>query len=626
MNAMPTFSIIIPVYNFAPYLRECLDSLLAQTFTDWEAICVDEGSTDGSSVILDEYTNNDGRFQVVHADSRNQATVKNLGIDKAHGEWIWFINYDTIIHPNGLAHVASILMNNSEIDAYAYAGGVTGEKLPETWPELPPANAHVTSEHGYREFMHFFNSSSNVIYRRERFLDHKVRSFSDGETSCLFSSIMFWNLATFALEDVPLSFCLRILCTLADEKVSKKIVKEDLIVLRSIIESIVEHGNWTKEELHTFLSRFQRIFFVTHQDRLIRLSDAELKIVLREWLALQTQLISVGGGMRYVPLATLLLKLFPSVSLARIAIRSILHANNRTFWQLVRCGAVKCWRKSFGRWRSQKNKTMRLGAAYNLFDGEELLAASIRSIRSNVDFVCVVYQDVSNSGEKRKTSLKPFLDDLVAESLIDRIVLFTPPKHLSRQECEKSKRLIGIEECKRNGCTHFLDMDTDEFYRNDEFRKAKEFIVANDIDVSAASIIEYVKSPRFRLVYNYMYSPCENPIDYVFYVPFICRITKKPFVGMFPCYVDPTRGIFRQGKFYLFSKHKIAMHHMSTVRKDLARKLRNSAQSSNLIFQQMANAIRDFDFAGSRENIPSGYGFIGRYLVEEVPNEFGIEI
>ena len=70
MNAMPTFSIIIPVYNVAPYLRECLDSLLAQTFTDWEAICVDEGSTDGSSVILDEYTNNDGRFQVVHAVSR----------------------------------------------------------------------------------------------------------------------------------------------------------------------------------------------------------------------------------------------------------------------------------------------------------------------------------------------------------------------------------------------------------------------------------------------------------------------------------------------------------------------------------------------------------------------------
>ena len=51
----PKFSIIIPVCNVALYLRECLDSVVAQTFTDWEAICVDDGSTDGSGAILDEY-------------------------------------------------------------------------------------------------------------------------------------------------------------------------------------------------------------------------------------------------------------------------------------------------------------------------------------------------------------------------------------------------------------------------------------------------------------------------------------------------------------------------------------------------------------------------------------------
>ena len=58
----PLFSIIIPVYNVAPYLRECLDSVLAQTFTDWEAICVDDGSTDGSGVILDEYAAKDKKL------------------------------------------------------------------------------------------------------------------------------------------------------------------------------------------------------------------------------------------------------------------------------------------------------------------------------------------------------------------------------------------------------------------------------------------------------------------------------------------------------------------------------------------------------------------------------------
>ena len=62
----PKFSIIIPVYNVAPYLRECFDSVLAQTFTNWEAICVDDGSTDGSGEILDEYAARDGRFRVIH--------------------------------------------------------------------------------------------------------------------------------------------------------------------------------------------------------------------------------------------------------------------------------------------------------------------------------------------------------------------------------------------------------------------------------------------------------------------------------------------------------------------------------------------------------------------------------
>ena len=62
----PVFSIIIPVYNVAPYLRECLDSVLAQTFADWEAICVDDGSTDGSGAILDEYAAKDARFRIVH--------------------------------------------------------------------------------------------------------------------------------------------------------------------------------------------------------------------------------------------------------------------------------------------------------------------------------------------------------------------------------------------------------------------------------------------------------------------------------------------------------------------------------------------------------------------------------
>ena len=90
----PFFSIIIPVYNVAPYLRECLDSVLAQTFADWEGLCVDDGSTDESGAILDEYAKKDHRFRVFHKPNGGVSSVRNLALDNAKGEWILFLDSD----------------------------------------------------------------------------------------------------------------------------------------------------------------------------------------------------------------------------------------------------------------------------------------------------------------------------------------------------------------------------------------------------------------------------------------------------------------------------------------------------------------------------------------------------
>lgn len=94
---MPFFSIIIPVYNVAPYLRECLDSVLAQTFTDWEAICVDDGSTDGSGAILDEYAAKDKRFRVIHQKNAGVSVARNVALDSAMGEWLSFVDADDLL-------------------------------------------------------------------------------------------------------------------------------------------------------------------------------------------------------------------------------------------------------------------------------------------------------------------------------------------------------------------------------------------------------------------------------------------------------------------------------------------------------------------------------------------------
>lgn len=96
---MPFFSIIIPVYNVAPYLRECLDSVLAQTFTDWEAICVDDGSSDGSGAILDEYAARDERFRVIHQANAGVSVARNVALGLVCGMYVCFIDGDDVVLP-----------------------------------------------------------------------------------------------------------------------------------------------------------------------------------------------------------------------------------------------------------------------------------------------------------------------------------------------------------------------------------------------------------------------------------------------------------------------------------------------------------------------------------------------
>lgn len=91
---MPEFSIIIPVYNVEPYVRTCLDSILKQTTAEWEAICIDDGSTDASGAILDGYAAKDSRFHVIHQKNAGVSAARNRGLEVATGGWVTFVDPD----------------------------------------------------------------------------------------------------------------------------------------------------------------------------------------------------------------------------------------------------------------------------------------------------------------------------------------------------------------------------------------------------------------------------------------------------------------------------------------------------------------------------------------------------
>ncbi len=90
----PAVSVIVPVYNVKRYLAKCLDSLIKQTFTDLEIICVDDGSTDGSGEILDEYKQKDSRIRVIHKPNAGYGNAMNVGLDSARGKYIGFVESD----------------------------------------------------------------------------------------------------------------------------------------------------------------------------------------------------------------------------------------------------------------------------------------------------------------------------------------------------------------------------------------------------------------------------------------------------------------------------------------------------------------------------------------------------
>ena len=144
----PFFSIIIPVYNVAPYLRECLDSVLAQTFTDWEAICVDDGCTDGSGAILDEYAAKDPRFRVIHQPNAGVSAARNKALDAVKGKWLTFLDADDLVAENTLAkmiNVANSANADLVIGGVLRFGGKNGDVFvgPQENGMYPPEELYV---------------------------------------------------------------------------------------------------------------------------------------------------------------------------------------------------------------------------------------------------------------------------------------------------------------------------------------------------------------------------------------------------------------------------------------------------------------------------------------------------
>ena len=112
MNEDCLVSVIVPVYNVAPYLKRCIKSILNQSYAKLEVILVDDGSTDGSGKICDKLKETDNRIMVIHQANKGLSGARNTGIDNCHGQYVCFVDSDDYVHPDYVRYLYDMCQNN----------------------------------------------------------------------------------------------------------------------------------------------------------------------------------------------------------------------------------------------------------------------------------------------------------------------------------------------------------------------------------------------------------------------------------------------------------------------------------------------------------------------------------
>ena len=164
----PTLSVILPIYNQEKYLAKCLDSLIDQKYDDLEMICVDDGSTDSTPAILEEYAKKDPRIRIVTKPNGGVASARNAGLDASRGRYITFVDPDDYVHPDIYVKTVQYMQDYDLVQFNAYndnPDGMVSWDLPGEGPtaltyevnaELRPSvwnkifSAEVIREHGLR--------------------------------------------------------------------------------------------------------------------------------------------------------------------------------------------------------------------------------------------------------------------------------------------------------------------------------------------------------------------------------------------------------------------------------------------------------------------------------------------
>jgi glycosyltransferase involved in cell wall biosynthesis len=215
-------SIIVAVYNIENYVSRCVDSILAQTYSDLQVILVDDGSTDDSGTICDKYAKKDNRIETIHKKNGGLSDARNAGIDKADGDYIGFVDGDDWIEPFMYEKMlGACLENNAEIAICRY-NQIGGHP---DWEEPDGKILSLTSEEAMN--LYLCGNKQHVIYNSvwsKLFKRNTIEGlqFAVGRNSedILYTTQAFCNAERFVYLDIP---CYNYVCDREDSIITRKL-------------------------------------------------------------------------------------------------------------------------------------------------------------------------------------------------------------------------------------------------------------------------------------------------------------------------------------------------------------------------------------------------------------------
>lgn len=200
---MPTISIIVPIYNVEQWLSRCIDSILSQSFMDFELILVDDGSPDRCGIICDEYAEKDKRIRVIHQKNAKLSAARNAGLDVAQGEWIAFVDSDDWLHKDYLKILLSGAVDDT--DLVICSCQITYNQMETDQDYSGTQFRSVTMDYIYKD-RYSRNQAWGKLYRRNAIGELRYIPGTEPMEDKCFNELFFRRDVTYRITDARLYY------------------------------------------------------------------------------------------------------------------------------------------------------------------------------------------------------------------------------------------------------------------------------------------------------------------------------------------------------------------------------------------------------------------------------------